>query len=142
MSEASFFCPKCSGNIEFDAGPDDTTTAECGSCGLRFSRGELKRIAWQQSIEDRVRAVDALQWWREPAREGQDAGWLLVKLASGLEREQRDALEALRVLVIRDGQAAPIAQSVEPILREIATSLPSDLADRARTLLDELASMR
>jgi len=129
-----FFCPRCSGAVEFADDANDTARSAC-SCGLRFSLGEMRRIEWQQAFEQRIKANEALQWWHRPPSTSQRAGWLLVKLASSSDSEQQTALDQLRLLLIDDAAAATV---VAPLLRDLLGSLRPEQAARARALLDEL----
>lgn len=135
--QLAFYCPRCSGPIAFAAGAGPEAVGTCG-CGVSIDLGSIRRVERANAVEGRVRAIDALQWWHEPRREGQEVGRLLVVLAREDGAESAKALEGLRRALVRRGAPAEVGARAAALLREMAPPFAPPLAEKVGRLLDDI----
>ncbi len=117
----AYFCPRCSGAIEFPDGAGDDAVGRC-SCSVSISLGGLKRIEWKFALDERIKAVD----WAalDNGEGGRDVdfryrfAFRLGQLAAN-PSDARDALPLVERALFRDGAPLAIAFAAQPFLREI-----------------------
>jgi len=116
----TFFCPRCSGAIEFaDDAPGDTI-GRC-SCSVTSSLDGLRHIEWQDGFEERVKAVDWGALENAEGKSGIDFRYTIAFRIGQLTRGPTDAGEALthleRAMLLGDRPLA-LAHAALPFLEE------------------------
>jgi hypothetical protein len=134
----TYFCPKCSGEIEFADDAAETAHGRCRYCTVTISLGDLRRLEWRNGLDERIRAIDwsALEHGGDPR--DADFRWTFAFQLGQLASDPGRALMPVERALFRDGRPLAIARAARPFLLEIVQRLEGESKAQVARLLERV----